>query len=697
MKKNNHPSVGRQTAPDTAGVSAENTQPATAGHEYRETRELVQLVQEAADLLHVKGEAAFEDFGKAGSRWRKGESYVFVLDPEGNMLVHPDTSMVGKNQLELKDMNGKPIIRGLISAATATPNKPEGWYHYEWPVPGGLLPRWKSSYVQLVTSPSGKQYIVGSGMYNDRMEREYVVDMVSRAVTAVEQQGKDAFNLLRDPAGPFRVKDAYIFIIGMDGVEILNPAFPNLEGRDLLDMKDTQGKLLNQEMIRMVQAQGAGWMDYMWPKPGENVSTQKSAYVHKAKLQGKDVMVGCGVYLADAPKEKQPATSMTAQELVKLVNEAAVLLEQKGEGAFPEMRQQGSKWLHDEIYFFVWSLDGVRVFHGELPEGEGKDVRGLKDALGKPIGRMFLEIASAPEGQGWLHAMWPKPFEIFPTWKSCYVKRVTFPSGKQYLVGSGLYNMQLDEHLLEDVVNQAAILIKETGKDAFNLLRDKKGPFYFMDTYVFVQTPDGTELVNPAQPSLEGKNLIDLKDLQGKEVVKEEIAAAMEQGSAWLEHYWYKPGDNTPALKKTFVRKVQHNGEAYVVGSGIYIENKQGTDMNKDISKFSWDTVEKEEMSDSVSRQVINGEKATLAHFTAKKGYEIHRHSHPNEEYMLVTRGAMQYQVDDHDVEVRANEVLVLPPDKPHSIVVLEDTEFLVFFAPARQDWLKGEDQYLRK
>jgi len=50
------------------------------------------------------------------------------------MLVHPDRAMEGKNELELKDVNGRPIIQGLIHTATALPDKPAGWYHYEWPV-----------------------------------------------------------------------------------------------------------------------------------------------------------------------------------------------------------------------------------------------------------------------------------------------------------------------------------------------------------------------------------------------------------------------------------------------------------------------------------------------------------------------------------------------------------------------------------
>jgi hypothetical protein len=196
----------------------------------------------------------------------------------------------------------------------------------------------------------------------------------------------------------------------------------------------------------------------------------------------------------------------------------------------------------------------------------------MKDILGRPIGKMFIDAAGSPSGEGWVHYMYPEPGDIFPTWKSTFVKRVTFPSGKQHVIGCGIYNMKMDKAFIEDVVNHAATLVADRGKEAFGQLRDKTGPFIFMDTYVFVNIPNGTELVNPAQPSLEGKNLIDLKDVKGKAVVREEIAAAMKDGSAWLELYWYKPGSNTPARKQTYVRKVQSGRDTYIVGSGFYME-----------------------------------------------------------------------------------------------------------------------------
>jgi len=545
---------------------------APRGHEYQETRDLVALVDDAANLIETDGEAALAKFRVPDSRWRHGESYVFVLDPDGNMLVHPDPTMEGKNQIGLKDVNGRAIIKRLIEAATALPEKPGGWYHYEWPVPGALLPRWKSSYVRPAVAPSGKRFVVGSGIYDDRMEKAFVVDMVKDAVGRIEKFGEKAFPDFRDRTGPFFAKDAYVFVIDPAGTDLVNPAFPNLEGRNLLDVKDTEGKQLIREMLATVESRGSGWVDYMWPKPGDSVSTRKSAYVSRANVDGKWLLVGSGVYLADAPTAPVAAARMQASELMSLVREGAAVFGKQGEGAFPEFRTKGSKWLHDGLYFFVWTMDGTRIFHGVDPSLEGKNGRDVRDVLGRPYGSMFLEAANSSSGEGWVHYMYPEPGTIFPAWKSVFVKRVGSPSGTPHLIAAGIYHMQMNRAFIEDVVDRASALVAARGPAAFDLLRDRKGPFVFMDTYVFVDAIDGVELVNPAQPSLEGMNLIDLKDVNGKFVARECIAAATKQGAAWIDYHWYKPGQNTPSRKQAYVRLVKAGENRYIVGSGVYLD-----------------------------------------------------------------------------------------------------------------------------
>ena len=209
-------------------------------------------------------------------------------------------------------------------------------------------------------------------------------------------------------------------------------------------------------------------------------------------------------------------------------------------------------------------------------------MKGTTDILGRPYGRMFHETATNPGGEGWVHYMYPEPGSLFPIWKSTFVKRVDLPSGAQCILACGIYNMDMNESFIEDLVDRAAALLTARGKDAFAELRDKKGPYVFLNTYVFVDDPTGTELVNPAQPSLQGKNLIGARDVRGKLVVRDYIAAALDKGSTWVDYYWYKPGQNTPAYKRAYVRKVMSGDATYIVGSGFYPRDNNVAPLGED-------------------------------------------------------------------------------------------------------------------
>jgi len=153
------------------------------------SRAVMDRVKKGVELFNKEGENAFDTFRVSGSQWRSGDDYIFVFDTDGNMLVHTDTALEGKNVMDLVDVGGKPIIKGLLQTAKASVDGQGGWYHYQWPVPGGLFPRWKSSYVMPVTSASGSEYVIVCGIYTDRMEKEFVVDMVNAAVREINERG----------------------------------------------------------------------------------------------------------------------------------------------------------------------------------------------------------------------------------------------------------------------------------------------------------------------------------------------------------------------------------------------------------------------------------------------------------------------------------------------------------------------------
>ncbi len=49
-------------------------------------------------------------------------------------------------------------------------------------------------------------------------------------------------------------------------------------------------------MLNVVQTKGSGWVDYMFPKPGETKPSQKWSYVTKVVVDGTPGVLGAGFY-----------------------------------------------------------------------------------------------------------------------------------------------------------------------------------------------------------------------------------------------------------------------------------------------------------------------------------------------------------------------------------------------------------------
>ena len=122
--------------------------------------------------------------------------------------------------------------------------------------------------------------------------------------------------------------------------------------------------------------------------------------------------------------------------------------------------------------------------------------------------------------------------------------------------------------------------------------------------------------------------------------------------------------------------------------------------MNPEAIHTCWSDVPEEQLNPSITRQFVTGEQTMFARLELKKGVLVPRHSHPNEQITYITQGALRFLLGDEasPVEkiVRANELLVIPANLPHSAEALEDTIDFDVFAPPRQDWLSKADAYLR-
>ena len=112
---------------------------------------------------------------------------------------------------------------------------------------------------------------------------------------------------------------------------------------------------------------------------------------------------------------------------------------------------------------------------------------------------------------------------------------------------------------------------------------------------------------------------------------------------------------------------------------------------------YQWDQVPKEQLSPTFARQVINGESLTVARVFLRKGCFVPEHSHHNEQISIMEEGALKFIIGGQEKVVRAGEVLRIPPHVPHSAEAVEDSSGIDIFCPVREDWLRGDDAYLRK
>jgi quercetin dioxygenase-like cupin family protein len=112
---------------------------------------------------------------------------------------------------------------------------------------------------------------------------------------------------------------------------------------------------------------------------------------------------------------------------------------------------------------------------------------------------------------------------------------------------------------------------------------------------------------------------------------------------------------------------------------------------------FRWSAIEKEQMNPAVARQVIHTDRMTIARVHLKKGGIVAGHQHPNEQVTLLEQGRLRFTIEGESVVLEAGGVLHIPSGAFHQVEALEDSVAVDVFSPPREDWIRGDDAYLRK
>jgi cytochrome c len=114
-----------------------------------------------------------------------------------------------------------------------------------------------------------------------------------RAAAYIVQVGEaKAFADFSRPNGGFVDGELCVFCYDREGVSKAHGANPLFVGKNLLHIKDPDGKELEAAIVKTGFEQGRGWVDFKWPNPMTKTIQSKSAYV----IRTNDVVCGVGYY-----------------------------------------------------------------------------------------------------------------------------------------------------------------------------------------------------------------------------------------------------------------------------------------------------------------------------------------------------------------------------------------------------------------
>ncbi len=138
--------------------------------------------------------------------------------------------------------------------------------------------------------------LAGTGFSQDTATKEECMAKCEEAARMVKEKGLEAaIAAIMAQNSPFVWKDTYIFCIDTETKNTLaHPIKPKLVGKSLMHVKDTNGKLFFAEFVTTAKEKGAGWVEYMWPKPGEKEPSRKITYVYK--VPDENALMGSGIY-----------------------------------------------------------------------------------------------------------------------------------------------------------------------------------------------------------------------------------------------------------------------------------------------------------------------------------------------------------------------------------------------------------------
>lgn len=117
--------------------------------------------------------------------------------------------------------------------------------------------------------------------------------MVKKGITFIKANGKDkGYAEISNKAGQFKKEDLYLVVYGLDGTVHAHGANEKMIGKNLIDLKDIDGKPFVRERVELAKSKGTFWQDYKFTNPETKKIEPKAMYCEKLE----ETVVCGGVY-----------------------------------------------------------------------------------------------------------------------------------------------------------------------------------------------------------------------------------------------------------------------------------------------------------------------------------------------------------------------------------------------------------------
>ena len=223
--------------------------------------------------------------------------------------------------------------------------------------------------------------------------------------------------------------NGYFWINDTNAVIVMHPIKPQLNGKDLINYKDKGGKQIFKEFAALAKAQGEGFVDYVWPKPGFETPQPKVSFVKL--FEAYNWVIGTGEYVSDVSS--------------KIKKEALLTINKMRYG------KDGYFWINDS--------HPKMIMHAVKPSLDGKDLSSVQDKAGKYLFKEFSLVANKNINGGLVKYMWPKPGFDAPQQKFSYVQR--FPQW-DWIIGTGVY--------VDDIEADISLMRKHTNDEINDII-----------------------------------------------------------------------------------------------------------------------------------------------------------------------------------------------------------------------------------